>query len=132
MAVRPPSSSGDAPLMMGRQVAASAHEAKRGLFGQPGKPRRSIWLQGEEPVLGTDHDVASLGPILNARDDMSRRAGRLGCATRAGSSRGGLGWTLGRRGRLGRSQRDGNRKSTRLNSSHSQISYAVFCLKKKN
>src|SRR2546427_1645970 len=27
-------------------------------------------------------------------------------------------------------QRD--RKSTRLNSSHSQISYAVFCLKKKN
>src|SRR2546427_3054483 len=33
----------------------------------------------------------------------------------------------GRRRRAGR--RD--RKSTRLNSSHSQISYAVFCLKKK-
>src|SRR2546430_7296779 len=30
---------------------------------------------------------------------------------------------------LGRSAED--RKSTRLNSSHSQISYAVFCLKKK-
>src|SRR2546427_3863971 len=37
-----------------------------------------------------------------------------------------------------RTQRDqpaaavqGDRKSTRLNSSHSQISYAVFCLKKK-
>src|SRR2546430_12646529 len=33
-------------------------------------------------------------------------------------------------------QREGgrpeDRKSTRLNSSHSQISYAVFCLKKKN
>src|SRR2546427_2172285 len=30
------------------------------------------------------------------------------------------------------SYRDGSdRKSTRLNSSHSQISYAVFCLKKK-
>src|SRR2546427_1861075 len=27
---------------------------------------------------------------------------------------------------------DVDRKSTRLNSSHSQISYAVFCLKKKN
>src|SRR5688572_31612408 len=27
---------------------------------------------------------------------------------------------------------DEDRKSTRLNSSHSQISYAVFCLKKKN
>src|SRR2546430_12659546 len=27
--------------------------------------------------------------------------------------------------------KEGDRKSTRLNSSHSQISYAVFCLKKK-
>src|SRR5206468_5028936 len=27
---------------------------------------------------------------------------------------------------------EGDRKSTRLNSSHDQISYAVFCLKKKN
>src|SRR5256886_11063540 len=27
---------------------------------------------------------------------------------------------------------DADRKSTRLNSSHSQISYAVFCLKKRN
>src|SRR2546430_3224552 len=38
---------------------------------------------------------------------------------------------------VGRADRDddavgaGDRKSTRLNSSHSQISYAVFCLKKK-
>src|SRR2546427_8058254 len=31
---------------------------------------------------------------------------------------------------LDRGEQD--RKSTRLNSSHSQISYAVFCLKKKN
>src|SRR2546430_8428405 len=35
-----------------------------------------------------------------------------------------------RRVHRGRTRRD--RKSTRLNSSHSQISYAVFCLKKKN
>src|SRR2546428_3004028 len=28
-------------------------------------------------------------------------------------------------------KRNGDRKSTRLNSSHDQISYAVFCLKKK-
>src|SRR2546430_12020712 len=43
-------------------------------------------------------------------------------------------------GRVGTSRFDerghqvdvGDRKSTRLNSSHSQISYAVFCLKKKN
>src|SRR2546427_6591453 len=31
----------------------------------------------------------------------------------------------------GRDRKDPDRKSTRLNSSHSQISYAVFCLKKK-
>src|SRR2546430_7303055 len=37
------------------------------------------------------------------------------------------------RGVLGEAKEDGeaDRKSTRLNSSHSQISYAVFCLKKK-
>src|SRR2546427_9241520 len=32
---------------------------------------------------------------------------------------------------LGSEQGEQDRKSTRLNSSHSQISYAVFCLKKK-
>src|SRR2546427_950905 len=31
----------------------------------------------------------------------------------------------------GQVRHGGDRKSTRLNSSHSQISYAVFCLKKK-
>src|SRR5688572_32519871 len=38
-------------------------------------------------------------------------------------------WAAGA-GAPGRLRR-GDRKSTRLNSSHSQISYAVFCLKKK-
>src|SRR5688572_32203907 len=33
-------------------------------------------------------------------------------------------------GRVGGTERE-DRKSTRLNSSHSQISYAVFCFKKK-
>src|SRR3712207_7004216 len=33
--------------------------------------------------------------------------------------------------RLARPVRTGDRKSTRLNSSHANISYAVFCLKKK-
>src|SRR2546427_2181210 len=62
-------------------------------------------------------------------DDLHRkrqgvRAGRLVRRTR--------GRTRGREGRADRGElvhRD--RKSTRLNSSHSQISYAVFCLKKK-
>src|SRR2546430_5748102 len=40
---------------------------------------------------------------------------------------------VGRQGAVVRLALDArDRKSTRLNSSHSQISYAVFCLKKKN
>src|SRR5205809_4885481 len=35
-------------------------------------------------------------------------------------------------GRGGQVSAGGDRKSTRLNSSHGYISYAVFCLKKKN
>src|SRR3712207_6985160 len=50
-----------------------------------------------------------------------------------------LGWPHGGRHpprslpleRHGRRQRFRDRKSTRLNSSHANISYAVFCLKKK-
>src|SRR2546430_528593 len=38
----------------------------------------------------------------------------------------------GRQDSADRARRRRDRKSTRLNSSHSQISYAVFCLKKKN
>src|SRR2546427_6789176 len=41
----------------------------------------------------------------------------------------GIGGPQGCAVQIGRSPED--RKSTRLNSSHSQISYAVFCLKKK-
>src|SRR5206468_12823031 len=39
----------------------------------------------------------------------------------------GVAWGRGQAGIAGE-----DRKSTRLNSSHDQISYAVFCLKKKN
>src|SRR2546430_8464676 len=52
----------------------------------------------------------------SGRDRGARR--RLGRAVRRGREREGTGAR-------------GDRKSTRLNSSHSQISYAVFCLKKK-
>src|SRR6266496_6081453 len=37
----------------------------------------------------------------------------------------------GRRFASGTRRRPGDRKSTRLNSSHVEISYAVFCMKKK-
>src|SRR3712207_7017812 len=58
------------------------------------------------------------------------RAGRVRRRRRAGAA--------GRRGGAGRAgaraaakRRGEDRKSTRLNSSHANISYAVFCLKKK-
>src|SRR5256886_10332106 len=41
-------------------------------------------------------------------------------------------WVAGKDGVTARWDGTSDRKSTRLNSSHSQISYAVFCLKKKN
>src|SRR2546430_8579569 len=41
------------------------------------------------------------------------------------------GFSFGLDGAKVRAAADTDRKSTRLNSSHSQISYAVFCLKKK-
>src|SRR6478672_13164767 len=40
-------------------------------------------------------------------------------------------WRRSSRPRSGACTRSSDRKSTRLNSSHDQISYAVFCLKKK-
>src|SRR5437588_6619297 len=40
-------------------------------------------------------------------------------------------WPSGARGKTPRDAEGPDRKSTRLNSSHTVISYAVFCLKKK-
>src|SRR3712207_8926674 len=73
---------------------------------------------------------------------ISRGPGRAGAAAvgegpdpapaRARAPRPGDGRFGGRSGRLGRRRGGGrDRKSTRLNSSHANISYAVFCLKKK-
>src|SRR2546430_6808695 len=56
---------------------------------------------------------------------------RAQCRDRGGACRA-AGTRIRRRRRRGAEAGvGGDRKSTRLNSSHSQISYAVFCLKKK-
>src|SRR2546427_6105383 len=52
-------------------------------------------------------------------------------STPLGSALGKLKMTCGWKSRPANAVAGGDRKSTRLNSSHSQISYAVFCLKKK-
>src|SRR3712207_9479806 len=59
--------------------------------------------------------------------------GRAAAAGRAGRVRAGQGAGVHRRALPGRRPRavGRDRKSTRLNSSHANISYAVFCLKKK-
>src|SRR5690606_41922583 len=62
-----------------------------------------------------------------ARPDSSRPPRPSPRAARRQSSRGGSSPAARRR----RSQARQDRKSTRLNSSHVKISYAVFCLKKK-
>src|SRR2546427_9824163 len=63
---------------------------------------------------------------LSLHDALPISAGEL-----AGDSRGaGIPAAALARPRAGGRQ-EADRKSTRLNSSHSQISYAVFCLKKK-
>src|SRR2546430_11400069 len=69
---------------------------------------------------GAVHRAASaVGADLRAAG-RSRRTARRAAASRRPADRNGL--ELSARA---------DRKSTRLNSSHSQISYAVFCLKKK-
>src|SRR2546430_5474968 len=79
------------------------------------------------------HDALPISALGEAdRDDLgcglSMRAGhRLGL--HGGEGRWGAPDAL-RRARVGGLQYQ-DRESTRLNSSHSQISYAVFCLKKK-
>src|SRR3712207_6940794 len=78
----------------------------------PAQPRRQALLVG-----GVDH----LGEVLPARVLGDVRAGG-----RVHEQRGPRGHVLGEAGR-----RRQDRKSTRLNSSHANISYAVFCLKKK-
>src|SRR5688572_31535632 len=72
---------------------------------------------------------------LRAQPGQVRQRGGDGGDLEGGAASGGVGVTepVDRRARRRREARQGleDRKSTRLNSSHSQISYAVFCLKKK-
>src|SRR5690606_41517085 len=82
--------------------------------------------------------ISTLFPYTTLFRSFREGAGRLrdvaaGAAVRGG---GGAGRAASVRGdvypRRRRFQRARDRKSTRLNSSHVKISYAVFCLKKKS
>src|SRR3712207_6899483 len=81
----------------------------------------TLSLHDALPIWVRDGVVAPAGGV---RRDRLRRGLRCRRAVR---------WRRRARGRLpcGCGGRRGDRKSTRLNSSHANISYAVFCLKKK-
>src|SRR2546430_12263682 len=79
------------------------------------------------PPRSTLFPYTTLFRSLGLADHRVQRIGRHAAEARRGRVVAGV-------ERLGDEQRlvdAGDRKSTRLNSSHSQISYAVFCLKKK-
>src|SRR2546427_7346487 len=69
-----------------------------------------------------EHQEQGLELAPHAGDDEEERVEQQPPLGAVGAAHGGGAVDAGRRG---------DRKSTRLNSSHSQISYAVFCLKKK-
>src|SRR3712207_8006026 len=74
------------------------------------------------------------GALGGAEDEVQRAAGALDqVGGRRRRQAGGQQQVVGAARRQGRrgAQGDGDRKSTRLNSSHANISYAVFFLKKK-
>src|SRR5947209_14566040 len=73
--------------------------------------------------------LKSPSAVLNSpRETKSRLAGQL-CRPSTGVNRASLALIEAMNGLKKFADRD--RKSTRLNSSHANISYAVFCLKKK-
>src|SRR2546430_2503567 len=105
----------------------SRHQQGKGRGAPPpqgGRGPRRLLVRLQEPRH--PHALRAAGGLAHR----SVATDRPQCA--AGSDRGGevLLRAAGRELRGGRRLPD--RKSTRLNSSHSQISYAVFCLKKKN
>src|SRR2546427_6052161 len=102
---------GPQPLAPGRALVRAARVVQEGRCGQAGGP-------GRRSVGGRDGGAASAAAVraaLGVGEPWDRRSPAV--ASTPGAYAG-----------LRRSQ---DRKSTRLNSSHSQISYAVFCLKKK-
>src|SRR5690606_40544424 len=83
-------------------------------------------------ATGREHIEAGDGDGTGGKLDVLTRANASICALPCHLDRADCaGPLLDVAGQLGHSVGDLDRKSTRLNSSHVKISYAVFCLKKK-
>src|SRR3989449_2310794 len=88
------------------------------------------WTLGADVAMAFDHVVPGGADEPTARDALERTLRWLErCARRHNELKQGDGMTERRKGDAREAATD--RKSTRLNSSHGYISYAVFCLKKK-
>src|SRR5690349_23106086 len=100
---------------------AGADRARRVSRAQPGY---GLAVRGGARALPTEprHAVRLADPYRDWPRDCDCRGGLCGDRTRHGDQRGRIPHSL---------RRFADRKSTRLNSSHVEISYAVFCLKKK-
>src|SRR3712207_8239994 len=74
--------------------------------------QRGVAARGDALARGAHVEVVGVARLRGHREDALRQAGQ-------------------RADEVARQAADEDRKSTRLNSSHANISYAVFCLKKK-
>src|SRR3712207_7151418 len=77
-------------------------------------PYTTLFRSEQQGAVGRRHDVVNVEPRFAAEGERSTEL---------------TGAEVDRLGAVGGRHQD--RKSTRLNSSHANISYAVFCLKKK-
>src|SRR3712207_8685231 len=84
--------------------------------------RSSYRTQGRTRDVKAGENRAERSPYLHAVQGHEQRSGGQGRHVNEEEPQEGGSQPLG----------DQDRKSTRLNSSHANISYAVFCLKKKN
>src|SRR5690606_40010073 len=103
----------------------AAYVGCRPLLSFPTRRSSDLFAVRADTPLGTVASLLSLGGIWNARavpPGFAEPVGAVGRLVLSLVALTGWGWLL-RRGPQ-------DRKSTRLNSSHVKISYAVFCLKK--
>src|SRR5256886_17430816 len=94
-------------------------------------------LKSGTPIVDIPVDRVFIGSCTNSRLDDLRAAAHFVEGKHVAKNIKQALIVPGSRGIKSQAEREGldkifrDRKSTRLNSSHSQISYAVFCLKKK-
>src|SRR3989475_12478785 len=89
-------------------------------------PKSKLGVDVENDFAEEYESIASRQKVIKELKDAAKEASDIYVATDPDREGEAIGWHLAQE--LA-GKRD--RKSTRLNSSHSQISYAVFCLKKK-